>query len=346
MARSSKLLNAYVLPGRAADPRDAISQAQAAERIGLGGVFASERFESKESGVMMGALSQTTTQLKLAVGLTHFSSRHPLVLAGIGSTMQYMSGNRFMFGFGRSVPAVFRLWGVPAYNNAGMVDYLNILRALWRGEKVSYDGPIGNFPDLQLVQVPDQPPPVLLGAVGPKTLALGGAYFDGLILHPFLTTEAVAASCRIVREAAEKAGRDPASVRIYSCVVVAPDDMPPAERASALDARAVSYFAHKELGTPIIERNGWDPAPMLRLIESGAWRLELQKGEHDAIRAALAAAVGILPPEWLTSAAATGSARQCAIRLADYIDAGADEILMHGSTPEDQGSVVREFVKL
>ncbi len=346
MARSSKLLNAYVLPGRAADPRDAIKQAQTAERIGLGGVFASERFESKESGVMMGALSQTTEQIKLAVGLTHFSTRHPLVLAGIGSTMQYMSGNRFMFGFGRSVPAVFRLWGVPSYNNAGMVDYLNILRALWRGEKVSYAGPIGNFPDLQLVQVPDHAPPVLLGAVGPKTLALGGTHFDGLILHPFLTTDAVAASCKIVRDAAKQAGRDPASVKIYSCVVVASDELSPTDRSSALDARAVSYFAHKELATPIIERNGWDPAPMHRLIESGAWKLELQKGDHDAIRAALATAVDILPREWLTTAAATGSAKQCAARLAEYVDAGADEILMHGSTPEHLENVVQEFIKL
>src|SRR3546814_14712028 len=105
-------------------------------------------------------------------------------------------------------------------------------------------------------------------------LAICGAHFDGLFLHPFLTVEAVAASCEIIREAAEQAGRDPASVRIYSCVVVAPDELPPAEHASALDARAVSYFAHKELGTPIIERNGWDQAPMHKLIESGVWRLE------------------------------------------------------------------------
>src|SRR3546814_13143011 len=70
-ARTLSLHDALpILPGRAADPRDAIKQALAAERIGLGGVFASERFESKESGVTMGALSQTTEQLKLAVGLT------------------------------------------------------------------------------------------------------------------------------------------------------------------------------------------------------------------------------------------------------------------------------------
>ena len=33
--------------------------------------------------------------------------------------------------------------------------------------------------------------PLLLAAVGPKTLALGGRFFDGVILHPFLTPDAV-----------------------------------------------------------------------------------------------------------------------------------------------------------
>jgi probable F420-dependent oxidoreductase len=340
---SSNLLSSYVLPGRAPDPRAGIAQARAAERIGLGSVFVSERHESKETGSMMGALSQVTSRVNLAAGLTHFGTRHPLVLAGLGATMQYLSGNRFVLGFGRSVPKVFKMWGAPVYNNAGMADYALILRRLWAGERVSYNGPVGNFPQMQLAQVPERPPPILLGAVGPKTLALGGQHFDGVILHPFLTVEAVASSCRVIREAAKEAGRDPHTLRIFACVVVAPDTLSPAEKADAVDARAVSYFAHRELGTPILERNGWDEGPMNRLIESGASQLELQQADHDQIRRTLARAVEMLPAQWLTTGAAVGSTRHCAERLKEYLAAGADEILLHGITPDKQEALVKEF---
>jgi alkanesulfonate monooxygenase SsuD/methylene tetrahydromethanopterin reductase-like flavin-dependent oxidoreductase (luciferase family) len=110
-----------------------------------------------------------------------------------------------------------------------------------------------------------------------------------------------------------------------------------------VDARAVSYFAHRELGTPILERNGWDEGPMNRLIETGAWQLELQQGDHDQIRQNLARAVDMLPTHWLSTGAAVGSTRHCASRLRDYLAAGADQILIHGITPDRQEGLVKAF---
>src|SRR3546814_9034282 len=55
-------LNAYILPGRAAHPAPGHEQAQAGEALGLGGIFLSERWETKELGAMMGALTQATSR--------------------------------------------------------------------------------------------------------------------------------------------------------------------------------------------------------------------------------------------------------------------------------------------
>src|SRR3546814_3653670 len=101
-----------------------------------------------------------------------------------------------------------------------MADHVGILRRLWAGETVSYSGPAGDYPEMQLAQPCESPPPVILGAVGPKTLALAGAHFDGVVLHPFLTTEGVERSVRIVRDAARAAGRDPEAVAIYATVEI------------------------------------------------------------------------------------------------------------------------------
>jgi hypothetical protein len=54
----ASLLGAYVLPGRVDDPRPGIAQAKAGERTGLGSIWVSERWDTKELGVMCGALSQ------------------------------------------------------------------------------------------------------------------------------------------------------------------------------------------------------------------------------------------------------------------------------------------------
>lgn len=334
------VLNAYILPGRAADARVGLAQAREGQRLGLGGLFLSERWESKEIASVMGALTQVTSRPKLVAGLTHFGTRHPLVQAGMGATLQTLSGGRFVLGFGRAVPPLFRKLGIPVLENAGMADYVGILRKLWAGETVTYSGPAGNYPEMQLAQPCEAPPPVILGAVGPKTLALAGAHFDGVVLHPFLSVAGVARSVAIVRDAAGTAGRDPASVRIYATVVTAPDTLSDAERANILEARAVSYFMHREVGLPIVTMNGWDEGPMDRLAETGLGRLEYGQGDIEESRRQMARAARMLPPEWLTTGAAVGSVAHCVERLRAYLGAGADEILLHGTTPDQQGPLV------
>lgn len=338
--------NAYILPGRVADARVGLQQAREGEAIGLGGIFLSERWETKELGSVMGALTQVTDRVRLVAGLTHFGTRHPLVQAGLGATMQGLSGGRFVLGFGRAVPPLFRKLGIPVLNNQGMADYANILRRLWAGETVSYDGPAGTYPEMQLAQPCETPPPIILGAVGPKTVALAGAHFDGLVLHPFLTAAGVKRSVEIARNAAADAGRDPASIEIYATVVTAPDTLSDTERQSILEARAVSYFMHREVGLPIITMNGWDEAPMDRLVETGLSRLEYGQGDLAESRRLMAEAVSMLPAEWLETGAAVGSVARCVERLGDYFKAGADQILLHGTTPDQQGELMAAMRKV
>ena len=69
-----------------------------------------------------------------------------MVLASMGQTMQALTGGRFMLGFGRSAAWRWRAYGVPAPTNASLADSAGILRRLWAGQTVSYDGPAGSFP--------------------------------------------------------------------------------------------------------------------------------------------------------------------------------------------------------
>src|SRR5277367_5424869 len=150
MQSMADILNSYILPGRVSAPLLGIEQAKLAEQLGVGGVVLSERWESKELASVVGALTQVTSRVKLIAGLTHFGTRHPLVLAGMGATIQSLSKGRFVLGFGRGVPPAFRKLGIPVIQNDGMADYASILRRLWAGETISYRGPAGDYPDMQL----------------------------------------------------------------------------------------------------------------------------------------------------------------------------------------------------
>lgn len=334
-------LGAYVLPGGPLDPTPVVAQARAAEALGLGTVFIGERYATKDLPSLAGALSQTTSRIRIAAGVTHVGTRHPMVLASMGQTLQALSGERFVLGFGRGTASRWRTYGIPPTTNAMLADTADILRRLWAGEHVSYEGPLGTFPDLALAErAAVAPPPLLLAAVGPRTLALGGTWFDGVILHPLLTVRAVERAVQIARDAAEAAGRDPDALEIHATVIVAPD-LPPEEIVAA---RALGYLLMRGLGDALVAANGWDRAA----LERARSHPDVAGLGYRALKsippARLAEIARVLPDEWLHDGAAAGTATACAARVQAYLDAGATHLLLHGAGPDQLGALVGAFV--
>jgi 5,10-methylenetetrahydromethanopterin reductase len=343
--RTPRLLGSYVLPGGISDPRPLVEQARCAEAAGLGTAWIGERYDTKDLPSLAGALTQTTTSLRIGAAVTHTQLRHPMVLASMGQTLQALSNGRFLLGLGRSAAWRWRDYGEPRPTLASMRDVAHILHRLWAGETVDYEGPAGRFPRLRLAQRPDiDPPPLLLAAVGPKTLWLAGERFDGVILHPFLTPDAVAAAVQTVRTAAADAGRDVARIRCYAAVVVAPDQSTH-DRELAVNARGAGYFHVTGLGDALVEANGWDAADLARYRSHP---LLLALGDRQADKALsrreLTEVSRSLPDHWLDSSSAAGTAAECAARLSQYLDAGADELILHGTTAEHLESLVEAFV--
>ncbi|MFF3574793.1 TIGR03857 family LLM class F420-dependent oxidoreductase [Nocardia jiangxiensis] len=337
---SALALGGYALPGRVPDPRPAIAQAIAAERLGMSTVWLSERWGTKDFGVLAGAFSQVTSTVKIAAGITHFQSRHPALLASLAMTAQGLSDGRVVLGIGRSVDRMWRAVGLPKSTNAAIVDSADIFRRLCRGEQVKYDGPAGTYPSLRLTDVPEVPvPPLVFAAIGPRGLELAGRHFDGVLLHPFLTPEAVRRSADVVRDAAAAVGRDPKSVRIYATVIVA-SGLPAAEEAAVVGGRAVSYYQIPAFGEQLATANGWDVQRLADIRDHPL--LAGVRGAADSVleRDQLVEVASVLPEQWIRGAAALGTASECWEMFERYRDAGADELVLHGSTPDQLGDVV------
>ncbi|OBH01483.1 TIGR03857 family LLM class F420-dependent oxidoreductase [Mycobacterium sp. E3247] len=332
---------AYLLPGRVLDPRVAIGQARAAEQTGLSTAWISERLGNKDIGPLAAAVAQATTTIKVASGVTNIGLRHPLQVASTAMTLQGLASGRFVLGLGRLNPAAAKAYGLPPVTNAVVTDTADLLRRLCRGEKVSYSGPAGTFPKLRLTDLPNvAPPPLVFGAIGPKSLELAGTHFDGVLLHPMLTVDAVARSAAAVRDAADRSGRDPSEVRVYASVLVAPE-LPEREEIATIAARAVTYFQIAGYGESLTAANHWDPSPLTQLRAHPFFGGSTAIADYRFTRYDLAdVAKQCIPSAWIESAAVVGSARHCAERLVEYLAAGADELVLHGATPELLGPLM------
>jgi probable F420-dependent oxidoreductase len=323
----------YVLPGRVKDPLACLDEARDAKRVGLGGIWLSERYANKEPAVIGGVLAHAAPGLRIG-GTFYAHMRHPIVTASIANLMQNLTRDRYTMLLARASADFFKGFGTPSLTFRYLADSIAIYRKLWRGEAVDYEGPVGRFDALKLTDRYDgPPPPIIFTAMGPQALTFAGTHCDGVLLHPLLTVDAVARSAKVVRDAAEAAGRDPASVRVIANVIVAPD-LSRDEEDAVVAGRAVTYLQSTFLGPVLAEINRWDPAELEKLRSHPTIAAHKAGIVSQAMtRDQLVEAGRSLPEEWLRTGAVAGAASFCADCLCDYLTHGVDEILLHGSPP-------------
>lgn len=335
-------LGCYGLAGHSASPGDLVVEAREAEELGLGSIFLSERFNTKDAGVMAGAAAAVTSRIGIGTAATNHNTRHPLVTATMATTAHRLSGGRYAFGLGRGFGLLFDLMGVPKVTGAQLEDAVGIYRSLWHGRAVAgHDGPAGSYAYLNQDSSFDEDIPVLMMAIGDNTLDLAGRIADGVVLHTFFSDETLARAVTRIRTAAEQADRDPASVRIWSVLATVHDGLPEELRLRKLVGRLATYL--QGYGAALVAANRWDPADLETFRNHPL--VQGYPGAFDAIGTTeelTRLAEEALPAHWL-AASATGTPEQCAARVLDQFDAGADSVILHGATPTELAPVVEAW---
>jgi probable F420-dependent oxidoreductase len=163
----------------------------------------------EEPFVIYGQILAATRKVIVGPMVTNPSTRDWTVTASLFATLNEMYGNRTVCGIGRGDSAVRVTNGRPA-TLATLRDSVHVIRELANGREVDYQGSRLRFPwgvDSRLE--------VWIAGYGPKALQLVGEVGDGFILQ-LADPDITAWTIKSVREAAERAGRDPA--RITICV--------------------------------------------------------------------------------------------------------------------------------
>ncbi len=168
-----------------------VERAQVAEAAGFGGIslmdhlappFALDQpmLEAMSTATW---LASRTEMLRVGHLVLCDAFRHPAVLARQAVSLDHMSNGRFDLGIGwGSVPDEFDTFGVgettPAVRVRRMAETLEVLKLLWSGEEVDFDGEFHTLVAARQRPVPLTTIPIIIGGVGDKTLDLVARYAD------------------------------------------------------------------------------------------------------------------------------------------------------------------------
>jgi probable F420-dependent oxidoreductase len=161
----------------------------------------------EEPYVIYSQMLSATRKIVVGPMVTNPATRDWTVTASHFATLNEMFGNRTVCGIGRGDSAVRVTNGKPTSLDT-MRASIEVIRGLANGEEVDYKGSRLRFPWSVGSTLE-----VWVAAYGPRALALTGEVADGFILQ-LADPDIVAWSIKAVREAAERAGRDPASITI------------------------------------------------------------------------------------------------------------------------------------
>ncbi|GAB89282.1 glucose-6-phosphate dehydrogenase (coenzyme-F420) [Gordonia rhizosphera] len=206
------------------DPRELVEIAVAAEEHGMDSVAVSDHFQPwRHNGghapfsiAWMAAVGERTKRVQIGTSVMTPTFRYnPAVIAQAFASMGCLYPGRIMLGVGTGEALNEYATGFqgewPEFKErfARLRESITLMRELWTGEQVDFDGEYYKTQGAYMYDVPDKPIPVYVAAGGPVVARYAGRAGDG-----FICTSGKGADLYqeklipAVKEGAEKAGRD------------------------------------------------------------------------------------------------------------------------------------------
>jgi len=336
-------LGFYGLPGHTRTPRDVLRQVQDAEALGIGNVMLSERADYKEIAAICGACAAVTERIYIGTSGTNLNTRHPVTTASMGSTLNSLSNGRFALGLAKGVNLRWQAMGLDFPTFARESEFLDIMRRLWRGESVTnHEGALGSFGAMSLAPYVQEEIPILYVGFGPKSVTHAGRIYDGVHLHTFMSDAALSRAVAQFREGEQAVGKTSPG-KVWSVLATA-CDVNEETFLKYIIARLATYLQIPGYGEMLVRVNDWDMDILKRF--RGHPSVTSVGGMIDSVASTtqIAEVAKQIPESWYP--AAVGSAKECARRWVDQLDAGADGIIIHASTPEEFEPVLSEYEKI
>lgn len=296
-------------------PEETVSWARRAEEAGFDAIWKGET--SGTNGPMVLAMAASTTDsVRLGTGIANVYSRSPALLSMTAATLNHVSDGRAVLGLGVSSPPLVERWHGLDFERPlrRLRETIDILRATFQGERVSYDGTVFDVGPYSASYTGNaENVPIYNSAMGSTNRKLTGEFADGWT-PVFTPADEFTAHRETVLDAAAAAGRNPDDIAVAPWIPVAVDE------DEDVAERRVRDLLAQEVAM------GYDSL----LAEYGygetASKAADQWREGDRKPAADVLADGLVE-----QLAVYGTPADVRDQLREYADAGADELILWSS---------------
>jgi 5,10-methylenetetrahydromethanopterin reductase len=327
--------------GKFTNVRELASLMQQAEERGYEMGFFSETIElMRDSMTALAAIGLATKRLIL--GSTQIVRlRGPVVMAQSLASLDELTGGRMTLAPGACTKSHARVHALNADLKVTpaqvLKEYIEAMRLLLTGEKVSYHGQYVHFENVGLAWKPVRKSvPIYLPATSKTGLKLAGQIGDGVVLNAVCSPEYTVNALKVVREAAEAAGRDFSKfevAQIINCSVE--DDHKKAldqvrwEVATKLDPIQIPFIA----------------GPKMRVGEPYIRKEDLPLFEKAYANGGMDALIKAVPDSYVEGMTASGTPDEVKKRVQQYRNAGVKIPLLRPAAVHQTEKVMDLFAQ-
>jgi coenzyme F420-dependent glucose-6-phosphate dehydrogenase len=215
-------------------PDDLLRQAVEAADAGFDGIGCSDHLqpwwepgESGQAWVWLGAVGQATDDVAIGTAVTPPGPRyHPALIAQAWTTLERLFPGRPFLGFGSgeslNESPLGAEWPSVSDQVDRMEEALEIINALFAGERLTHEGRFFKTDGAYLHTTADRRPPIYVSAFGPRAAGVAARYGDGLwtLADPETAPDVIDA----YRAACDDEGKEPGEVVLQIQFAWAEDD--------------------------------------------------------------------------------------------------------------------------
>jgi probable F420-dependent oxidoreductase len=243
MALKDQIAFGMALPHRSPEPIDMAAVrhvAQRAEALGFQDLWVTENSLDHvfcfDPVVVLTYAAAVTSRIRLGASVVVLQIHSPLMVAHQWACLDYASNGRAILGVGIGRDHHYRQFEVPQEGRVSRFrEELEVIRALWTEEKITYHGRFYNLENETMAPKPVQRPlPIWMGVGHPDAVRRAARLADGWMGSGGSRIADFAASVPILKAALEERGRDPAKFPISKRVFMAVDERPEVARADLL----------------------------------------------------------------------------------------------------------------
>jgi probable F420-dependent oxidoreductase len=198
--------------------------------------------------VMFGYLAAITERIELATGVLILPQRQTVLVAKQAADLDLLSGGRVRLGVGVG-------WNHVEYTALGQEfstrgrradEQIGLLRDLWRGEVISYEGEFDTLERGVVIPGPGRQIPIWVGGFSPQAFERGARLGDGFIFAG--DDDRVHAALDEVRARARAHGRDLAGFGLDYVALRSPEPTEAAESARRWRDAGGTHFSAVSMG--------------------------------------------------------------------------------------------------